>query len=46
MADIVLISPRFEPSFWGSDYALRCSTKRRDDRRGVFAARHTDRSHQ
>jgi radical SAM superfamily enzyme YgiQ (UPF0313 family) len=22
MADIVLISPRFEPSFWGSDYAL------------------------
>src|SRR5580700_3510672 len=22
MADIVLISPRFEPSFWGSDYAM------------------------
>jgi radical SAM superfamily enzyme YgiQ (UPF0313 family) len=22
LADIVLISPRFEPSFWGSDYAL------------------------
>jgi radical SAM superfamily enzyme YgiQ (UPF0313 family) len=22
VADIVLISPRFEPSFWGSDYAL------------------------
>ncbi len=22
MADIVLISPSFEPSFWGIDYAL------------------------
>jgi radical SAM superfamily enzyme YgiQ (UPF0313 family) len=22
MTDIILISPRFEPSFWGSDYAL------------------------
>jgi hypothetical protein len=24
MADIVLISPRFEPSFWGADYAIPC----------------------
>ncbi len=24
MADIVLISPRFEPSFWGVDYSMPC----------------------
>jgi hypothetical protein len=25
MADIVLISPRFEPSYWGVDYAAVCN---------------------